>query len=80
MPGLDGRETTVAWRRGTAGESRADVPIVALTAHVGQDERDACAAAGMDDYLSKPFGIDELAAMCRRWLDRSAQPRGGEAT
>jgi CheY-like chemotaxis protein len=68
MPGLDGRETTLTWRRARSGATAPDVPIVALTAHVGQDERDACAAAGMDDYLSKPFGIEELAAMCRRWL------------
>jgi CheY-like chemotaxis protein len=79
MPGLDGRETTRAWRRGDGPTSTArDVPIVALTAHVGQDERDACAQAGMDDYLSKPFGIDTLAAMCRRWLE-PAQAGSGDA-
>jgi len=69
MPGLDGRAATRAWRSGTAASAtERQVPIVALTAHVGQDERDACAAAGMDDYLSKPFGIEALASMCRRWL------------
>ena len=48
MPGLDGRETTRAWRRGgpSGHGDPADVPIVALTAHVGQDERDACDAGG----------------------------------
>ncbi len=79
MPGLDGRQTTQLWRSGSGGASRADVPIVALTAHVGQDERDMCAAAGMDDYLSKPFGIEDLATVARRWLDGDAAARRGTA-
>ncbi|MFN8168576.1 MAG: response regulator [Candidatus Nanopelagicales bacterium] len=78
MPGMDGRETTRAWRRGDGGATPPEVPIVALTAHVGQDERDACAEAGMDDYLSKPFGIEALATMCRRWL-QSSQAGSGAA-
>jgi CheY-like chemotaxis protein len=78
MPGLDGRETTRRWRVTTSAATAADVPIVALTAHVGQDERDACALAGMDDYLSKPFGIEALATMCRRWLQGN-QAGSGEA-
>ena len=45
------------------------MPIVALTAHVGQTERDLCRDAGMVDYLSKPFGIDALSDMVQRWLD-----------
>ncbi len=62
----------------TDAATPADVPIVALTAHVGQDERDACAESGMDDYLSKPFGIEALASMCRRWL-QADQAGSGEA-
>jgi CheY-like chemotaxis protein len=53
------------------------VPIVALTAHVGQAEREACRDAGMDDYLSKPFGIEDLSQMARTWLDRD-QAEAGE--
>ena len=78
MPELDGREATRRWRRTTDGATPADVPIVALTAHVGQAEREACRDAGMDDYLSKPFGIDELAEMSRTWLERD-QADPGEA-
>jgi CheY-like chemotaxis protein len=70
MPDMDGREATRAWRTVTDGATSVDVPIVALTAHVGQTERDLCREAGMVDYLSKPFGIDALAEMSRRWLDR----------
>jgi len=60
MPVLDGLETT---RR-----LRADLPpgrqpwVVAMTASVLVEDRDRCAAAGMDDYLSKPVRLDELAA------------------
>ena len=89
MPGMDGREATRRWRRGGGGATAAAVPVVALTAmraawaacsaHVGQDDRDACAAAGMDDYRSKPFGVEALATMCRRRLD-GARAGSGVAT
>jgi CheY-like chemotaxis protein len=69
MPGMDGREATRAWRTRGGGATPPDVPIVALTAHVGQTERDLCRDAGMVDYLSKPFGIDALSDMVQRWLD-----------
>lgn len=70
MPDMDGRAATRTWRTVTDGATSVDVPIVALTAHVGQTERDLCREAGMVDYLSKPFGIDALAQMSRKWLDR----------
>jgi CheY-like chemotaxis protein len=76
MPDIDGREATRRWRRTTDGATPADVPIVALTAHVGQAERDACRDAGMDDYLSKPFGIEDLSQMARTWLDRDQVEAG----
>ena len=78
MPGIDGRETTRRWRAGPGGATANDVPIVALTAHVGQSERDSCREAGMTDYLSKPFGIDALAEMARSYLDpRQGDPHAG---
>jgi CheY-like chemotaxis protein len=76
MPGIDGREATRRWRSDGHGASALDVPVVALTAHVGDDERSLCADAGMDDFLSKPFGLAELEALCRRWL---AAPEGQPA-
>jgi len=76
MPDLDGRDATRRWRKVTDGATASDVPIVALTAHVGQAEREACRDAGMDDYLSKPFGIDALAEMSRKWLERDQAEAG----
>jgi len=67
MPEMDGFEATAAIRDGeTEG---VHLPIVALTAHAVAGDRDRCLAAGMDDYLSKPFTERGLAAMVVRWLD-----------
>jgi CheY-like chemotaxis protein len=68
MPVLDGREATRRLRQSKDWATPADVPVVAVTAHTGAGERDACLAAGMDDYLSKPFGLDDLRTVTRRWL------------
>jgi CheY-like chemotaxis protein len=46
------------------------VPIVALTASVLDEERQACASAGMDGYLAKPLVPKELDEVLRRWLPR----------
>jgi PAS domain S-box-containing protein len=65
MPEMDGFEATAAIRQGETGSRR--VPIVALTASAMQGDREACLAAGMDDYLSKPLGLPDMERMLRRW-------------
>ena len=66
MPEMDGLEAT----RSIRAEGRATQPrIVAMTANAMQGDREACLAAGMDDYLSKPVARDTLDAVIRRWLD-----------
>ena len=42
-------------------------PIVAVTAHVGREERERCLASGMDDFLSKPITLSPLAQLLVRW-------------
>ncbi|MEI6722406.1 MAG: response regulator, partial [Betaproteobacteria bacterium] len=67
MPGLDGYEATARIRAIEASRGWARVPVIAVTASVIENERERCLAAGMDDYLSKPFNSAGLAAMLARW-------------
>ncbi len=69
MPTMDGFEATAHIRAAEAAHGDGvHIPIVALTAHVLEEHRDQCLAAGMDDYLSKPFDRESLSAMLRKWL------------
>ncbi len=69
MPVLDGLEAT---RRIRADEEHSGsgrhVPIIAMTANAMKGDREVCLAAGMDDYISKPFRSDELQDVLNKWL------------
>jgi signal transduction histidine kinase/CheY-like chemotaxis protein/HPt (histidine-containing phosphotransfer) domain-containing protein len=76
MPRLDGIAATQAIRR--EEQERRDgshVPIVAMTANAMRGDREACLAAGMDDYLAKPVTFDALGAMIERWVSSATAPR-----
>ncbi len=75
MPILDGAGATQQIRRIEAEERRAHTPIVALTASAMAGDRERFLAAGMDDYLSKPFQSAELTALTRKYAPALANPR-----
>jgi signal transduction histidine kinase len=72
MPVMDGFQATAAIRDLPEGK---DIPIIALTAHALSDDRDRCRTAGMDDFISKPLDIHELANVVER-VRRQPVPQG----
>jgi signal transduction histidine kinase/CheY-like chemotaxis protein len=68
MPEMDGYAATAEIRRREATSHRR-TPIVALTGNVIEGARERCLAAGMDDYLAKPFTLDQMKAMLTAWLN-----------
>jgi CheY-like chemotaxis protein len=66
MPELDGLEATRQLRAGTGGVRDPDVAVIALTANAMDDDRAACLAAGMNDFLSKPVSLQALRQAIER--------------
>jgi PAS domain S-box-containing protein len=83
MPIVDGLEATKRIRKledlaKAQGGKVTHIPIVALTAHALADIHESCLAAGMDDFLTKPFDEAQIVAALRRWiapLEREAAER-----
>ena len=66
MPNLDGYRATAELRQTEHGERHT--PIIAMTAHAMQGDRERCLAAGMDDCLAKPMRHNDLQTLLRRWI------------
>ena len=77
MPDMDGLTAT---RRIREMPGLADLPIVAMTASVLQDERDACYAAGMNTHLGKPLDTGLMYSTLLHWQRKRADSRLASAT
>ena len=68
MPEMDGFAATAHIRAGEGGVLNPGVPVIAMTAHALQGDRERCLAVGMSDYMSKPVQVSTLTAILERWL------------
>jgi CheY-like chemotaxis protein len=66
MPEMDGIEATKKIRLLEGPNMKT--PIIALTANAMKDDRDACLAAGMNDFLTKPINRDSFKACLNQWI------------
>ncbi|WP_163931719.1 chemotaxis protein CheA [Paraferrimonas sp. SM1919] len=74
MPVLNGYQTSMAIRNGEAGEAVKTIPIIAMTAMIGEQEKQKCLDAGMDDYLVKPMKVETAKQKIWHWYGQSKQP------
>ncbi|MGQ2980917.1 MAG: response regulator [Polaromonas sp.] len=74
MPRMNGFQATQQIQTMMGGKAP---PIIALTAAASPEDRARCAAAGMDDYLTKPLHVAALAQALERWLPRMTSAAGG---
>jgi signal transduction histidine kinase/CheY-like chemotaxis protein len=81
MPGMDGfRATRVLRNLEAAHAAIRRIPIIALTANALEGDREQCLAAGMDDYLPKPFNQAQLWAVLTRWIKAPSHGEAGAVT
>ena len=73
MPGLDGFQVT---RELKSNPATANIPIVAVSAMARPDDREAALAAGCDEFVRKPFELDDLEAVIRSYLEESGPKNG----
>jgi CheY-like chemotaxis protein/HPt (histidine-containing phosphotransfer) domain-containing protein len=79
MPVMDGLEATRLIREWEKEEDRERIPIIAMTAHAMQGDRERCLEAGMDDYITKPLQPRVLFSALNRWLqDESDEHEAGQ--
>jgi len=74
MPEMDGLEATRRVREMESEKNRSAIPIIAMTAHAMQGDKEMCLKAGMNGYIAKPILSRELAEILEEWLP---QRKGG---
>ncbi|MBI5440701.1 MAG: response regulator [Deltaproteobacteria bacterium] len=75
MPGLSGEQVMRRIRAGLVAGCPRDLPVVAVTAHALHGDREYFLAAGMDEYLSKPFNAEDVQKTLRRAVARRRKAR-----
>ncbi len=73
MPEMDGFSATRTIRQWEHEAARPPLTVIALTANVQKGIREECLAAGMNDYLSKPFNLEQLHSALSHWLPENLQ-------
>ena len=75
MPEMDGFHATQIIRDSKSSVLNHRVPVIAMTAHAMQGDREKCLQVGMDDYIAKPIAVPALIAVLKKWL----KPKGEES-
>ncbi|MCB1876998.1 MAG: response regulator [Chromatiales bacterium] len=68
LPGIDGWAATRRWRQQEQLRGLATLPVVGLSGDSTPKDRDSALAAGLNDLIAKPFSMDDLRQIIRRWL------------
>ena len=71
MPVMDGYTATRHIRQ--MPHPRCDIPVIALTADAMKEDKDRCLAAGMNDFISKPFKLEDLEALLKEYLKKTSK-------
>ena len=79
MPVMDGFSATARLREHELRTGKAYTPIIALTADVQKGIEEQCRQSGMDDYLSKPFSLEQLQQALEKWLPRQTDTQSSKS-
>jgi PAS domain S-box-containing protein len=80
MPEMDGLEATQEIRNPQSAVRNHQIPIIAMTAHAMQGDREKCIGAGMNDYLTKPVSPQALVDVLEKWLPKEPAAATKQAT
>ncbi|MHC1725572.1 MAG: ATP-binding protein [Syntrophobacteraceae bacterium] len=78
MPRMDGYEAAREIRKNEK-QGSPHIPIIAMTAHAMTGDRETCLTAGMDDYLVKPYSLQQLSSKLDQWIGRCRTSDPGAA-